>query len=77
MAVSGKKIAQRSLAGETKAEPSAAKDDPGEDLLYRQRDDDAGAVFKAGFDADVAAMRFNDATDDGQAESGAFGFGCA
>lgn len=47
----------------------------GADLLYRQRDDDAGAVFEAGFDADVAAMGFDDAADDGQAKPGALGFG--
>ena len=43
-------------------------------LLYRQCDDDACAVTGAGFDADLAVMRFNDAAVNGQAESGAFGF---
>ncbi len=31
-------------------------------------------MFEAGFDANVAAVRFNDAADDGQAKSGALGF---
>ena len=47
--------------------PLWVTDDAGEHLLYRQRDDDAGAVFEAGFNADVAAMGFDDPTDDGQA----------
>ena len=38
-------------------------------------DGDGGAVAEAGLDFDLAAVGFDDAGDDGEAEAGAFGFG--
>ena len=43
-------------------------------LRFWQRDDDRSAAPNLRFDADVATMRFDDATDDGQAEAGSLGF---
>ena len=37
----------------------------------------ACAVTGTGFDADVAVVRFNDASDNGKSKAGAFGFGGA
>ena len=80
MTVSGKKIAQRVLPARGPAQISfpVAMD------LRLAESYFTGSVitmpvpcFEAGFDADAAAMRFDDATDDGQAKSGALGFGRA
>lgn len=46
----------------------------GRSLLYRQRNDDVGAVLQAGFNTDVAVMRFYDPANDGQTETSALGF---
>ena len=51
--------------------------DSNEGSLHGQRNDNARAVFEAGSNADVAAMRFDDAPDYGQTKSGAFDLGCA
>ena len=77
MTVSGKKIAQRLLPGRAGSNKSSSADGYAAcgDLLDRQRDRNAGAMLQAGFDADGATMRFNDATDDGETNAGTLGFG--
>lgn len=42
--------------------------------LPRQRNDDCCAATDFGFNADGAAMRFDDAADNGQTQAGALGF---
>src|SRR5579862_3169182 len=79
MTVSGKKIALRVLSEGGGPNKPSNRDNCATcgNLLYGQCDHDAGAVLQAGFDTYAAAMRFNDAADDGRTNAGALGFGSA
>src|SRR5208283_1176608 len=51
-----------------------AADEGCDGLFYRQQNANSCSAPDLGFDANTAAMRLNDSSDDGQAKSGAFGF---